>query len=461
MADIFDKEVGIDFELGFIDAVVIGGGGADGNGSYAEGFEAGKAEGFDKGREEGLEEGYQTGFGKGEEAGFDKGYADGKEDGLTEGEDIGYNKGYDEGEAFGKANAPTEDLSVTLTSNGTYSYSKPQDKYYDEVEVVVNVPSEKTPTQEKSVTIRENGTEEILPDSGYALHKVTVVTDIDTRLPEQEKSLEVTENKVYEVTPDEGYALAKVTVTGNVASSGGGDSGDDQLIKITTVSSMDGIFNSGLGYLFKSIDWTNFNKQQRTSLAYFFKGFRANTIDIANLDTSNVTNMSSMFEACIASSLNVKHFNTSKVTNMNTMFSSSEVTSLDLSGWNTSSLTNMQQMFNYCRYCHTINFDGWDTSSVTSIGGTFYNASNLKNVTFGNNWMSNAKVTSFEMNTCPLTKESILDLASKIADKSDTSVYTGTYTVKLKSSQKSLFTEEELTALANQFTAKNWTLAWS
>lgn len=82
-------------------------------------------------------------------------------------------------------------------------------------------------------------------------------------------------------------------------------------------------------------------------------------------------------------------------------------------------------------------------------------------MTFGNNWASNIYVTSFEMKQSPLSKASILDLASKIADKSDKSVYTGTYKVSLKSSQKSLFTEDELTALANQFTAKNWTLAWS
>ena len=91
----------------------------------------------------------------------------------------------------------------------------------------------------------------------------------------------------------------------------------------------------------------------------------------------------------------------------------------------------------------------------------FYSCSKLTNVIFGDNWASNFQITTFEMHNSPLSKESILDLATKIADKSDTSVYTGTYTVKLKSSQKSLFTEDELTALANQFTAKNWTLAWS
>ena len=501
-------------------------------GDYNQGFEDGKSEGLEEGKAEGYNEGVE--FGKANapkeertvtykangsyevipssselsmskvnvnvEIPDDGSYSEGYNDGKNDGDAIGYSRGYAEGEAYGKANAPAENLSVTLKANGSYSYPKPSDKYHADVNVIVAVPSDSTPTQEKTKTITKNGTEVISPDEGFALEKVTVITDIperlptqtktidieengteevtadsgyalekviintdiDTRLPEQEKSLEVTENKVYEVTPDDGYALAKVTVTGNVdSSSGGGSGGDDQLIKITTVSSMAGIFNSGLGYLIKSIDWTNFNKLQLTSFASFFKGFVASTIDLANLDTSYATDMSSMFYSCSAGTLNVKNFKTSKVTTMNSMFSSSEVSSLDLSGWNTSSLKNMQQMFNYCRYCHTMNFDGWDTSSVTSIGGAFYNASTLNNVTFGNNWLSNVKVTSFEMSACPLTKDSILDLANKIADKSDTSVYTGTQTVKLKSSQKSLFTEDELTALAGQFNAKNWTLSWS
>jgi hypothetical protein len=94
------------------------------------------------------------------------------------------------------------------------------------------------------------------------------------------------------------------------------------------------------------------------------------------------------------------------------------------------------------------------------MASMFYYCSKLTNVTFGNNWASNAKITSFDTKYVSLSKASILDLASKIADKSDKTIYTSTYTVKLRTSQQSLFTEDELTALANQFTAKNWTLAW-
>ena len=42
----------------------------------------------------------------------------------------GYSDGYSKGEEYGKANAPSEDFSVTLIANGTYEYPKPKDKYH-------------------------------------------------------------------------------------------------------------------------------------------------------------------------------------------------------------------------------------------------------------------------------------------------------------------------------------------
>ena len=465
----------IEFDLGFVDAVVIGGG--DDDGSYDNGYEVGKAEGL----EEGKTIGYADGFSKGEEAGFNRGYADGKEDGLMEGEDIGYNKGYDDGEAFGKENAPTEDLSVTLTSNGTYSYEKPQDKYYADVEVVVNVPSKETPTQEKS--------------------------------------LEVTENKVYEVIPDDGFALSKVTVTGNVASAGGG-SGDDsgQLVKITTLSADEwDVGASTTTYftnLIKTLDFTEFNKLKRTSFNMFFSSYKGTILDVSTLDVSNANVFDSMFVSCdrvksldlsswdtskatsfyqmfsgcsyletvdlssfntenvkdfyqmfsncgFLTTLDLSHFNTSKATNVKQMFyNCSSLKSLNLSGWTLENVTDLSNMFTSCSKLTSLDLSSINTHQVTSMSSLFYNCNALVNLTLSEDWAYNSKLTSLDIAQSPLSKASILDLANKIADKSDTSVYTGTYTVRLKSSQKSLFTEEEITALANQFTSKNWTLSW-
>ncbi len=57
--------------------------------------------------------------------------------------------------------------------------------------------------------------------------------------------------------------------------------------------------------------------------------------------------------------------------------------------------------------------------------------------------------------------DDIFDLADKIQDKSNTSLFPNTYQVVIASSQKSQFTEDELTSLANRFTSKNWSLVWS
>ncbi len=74
-----------------------------------------------------------------------------------------------------------------------------------------------TPTQQKTIEIKQNGTVEILPDSGYALSKVTAIVDVP--IPDgyiqPSGTKEITENGEYDVS-----AYASVNV--NVASGGGG-----------------------------------------------------------------------------------------------------------------------------------------------------------------------------------------------------------------------------------------------
>lgn len=74
-----------------------------------------------------------------------------------------------------------------------------------------------TPTQQKTIEIKQNGTVEVLPDSGYALSKVTAIVDVP--IPDgyiqPSGTKEITENGEYDVS-----ACASVNV--NVASGGGG-----------------------------------------------------------------------------------------------------------------------------------------------------------------------------------------------------------------------------------------------
>lgn len=70
-----------------------------------------------------------------------------------------------------------------------------------------------TPTQEKNVEITKNGTVEVLPDDGYALHRVEV--SVSVPIPDgyivPSGELEITESGTHDVTQ---YASVKVNVEG-------------------------------------------------------------------------------------------------------------------------------------------------------------------------------------------------------------------------------------------------------
>ncbi len=88
----------------------------------------------------------------------------------------------------------------TATTNGSVT---PDSGYAGLKKVTVNVPETKTPTQEKNVTIDKNGTTEVTPDSGKALSKVTISTEIASPIEVATTSemdalaVEENENSVY------------------------------------------------------------------------------------------------------------------------------------------------------------------------------------------------------------------------------------------------------------------------
>ncbi|MBC1910459.1 BspA family leucine-rich repeat surface protein, partial [Listeria innocua] len=97
-----------------------------------------------------------------------------------------------------------------------------------------------------------------------------------------------------------------------------------------------------------SLDLSNFNTSQVTSMGYMFYGARSLTsLDLSNFNTSQVTTMAYMFdEALSLTSLDLSNFDTSQVTVMAYMFDRNlSLTSLDLSSFDTSKVRTMAYMF--------------------------------------------------------------------------------------------------------------------
>ena len=191
------------------------------------------------------------------------------------------------------------------------------------------------------------------------------------------------------------------------------------------------------------IDWTEFCKAHK-SVNYFYNFFCADSgnfseIYLNNLDISGLTKLQKYF---------------------------ADFTSLkkiDFTGIKgTENITDIYRLFYGCRNLEYINFgNSFNTDNITNISEMLYTCSKLKEIRFSPNWFPNPSITTFDISySSVLSKESILDLASKISDRSDTSKYPSTYRVYSTRTLKNQFTEEEQASIAAQFNAKNWTLSW-
>ena len=176
------------------------------------------------------------------------------------------------------------------------------------------------------------------------------------------------------------------------------------------------------------------------------------TIDFTGCNFSKMTYMESSLSdfTLLEEVIFPSDIDTSKVTNMDRMFNScSRLTSLDLSSFNTSNVTNMSRMFSGCSKLTTLNLSSWNTSNVTNMGDMFYDCGSLTNVTWGNNWISNTSITSFEVRQSPVSHDSCLDLFNKLATRDNSP------TLRLSTTTKGYMSEEEI-AIA---TGKGWTVA--
>ena len=222
-----------------------------------------------------------------------------------------------------------------------------------------------------------------------------------SQVQSQEKTVEITENGTTEVVPDSGYALSKVTVNTNVESSGSAtkwtghadaeglkaigwtdediayyqangvnwNEEDDEYHKVTDdnkalygVLTVDNIstYKDRIVYLPK-IDTSG-----KKNMGYKFQNCYS-LVAIPQLDTSSVTNMDDMFTSC-RSLVSIPQLDTSSVTNMNRMFSGC-FSLVSIPQLDTSSVTSMDSMFYYCYSLVSIPL--LDTSSVTYMSQMF------------------------------------------------------------------------------------------
>ena len=146
-----------------------------------------------------------------------------------------------------------------------------------------------------------------------------------------------------------------------------------------------------------------------TNCSYLFSSrsfqnpYSIKSLDLTEFDTSNVTTMERMFEYLQIKEIDVSNFDTSNVTSLSYTFSNiqqenyDDVNIIGLDKWNTKKCTNLAGLFFQARITENSikGVEGWDTSNVTSLSWTFartYTFNGLRDLDLSN-W-NTEKVTS-------------------------------------------------------------------
>lgn len=221
----------------------------------------------------------------------------------------------------------------------------------------------------------------------------------------------------------------------------------------------------------KTLDLSDFDTSQVTSMIEVFFQGEVESLNISNLDTSNVTNMTRMFNGCqYLTDIDLSSFDTSNVTDMTGMFGGCYgLKSLDVSRFDTSKVTNMNSMFASCYNLTSLDVSNFDTSKVERISNMFYNNGKLTdlyinfdvrlNTYFENifglcfslkNVVGKFEGTKFDLDLShsPLTAASAMVFINGLA------TVTEKCTLSLKASTYDSLTPEQI-AIA---TAKGWTV---
>ncbi|MBC1924652.1 BspA family leucine-rich repeat surface protein [Listeria innocua] len=179
-----------------------------------------------------------------------------------------------------------------------------------------------------------------------------------------------------------------------------------------------------------SLDLSSFDTSKVWSMAGMFAESAATSLDVSSFDTSNVVEMSGMFAESAATSLDVSSFDTSNVMWMDAMFHRSAATSLDVSNIDTSKVTSMYYMFNESA-ATSLDVSSFDTSNVTSMGFMFESSAvtslNLSNFdTSKVTDMRNLFVGASQLQNLTLGSQvQFLGVGAFLPDPTPTAKYTG------------------------------------
>ena len=249
-------------------------------------------------------------------------------------------------------------------------------------------------SQEKTVEIIENGTTEVVPDSGYALSKVTVNTNVESSGSatkwtghadaEGLKAIGWTnediayyqangvnwneEDDEYHKVTDDNKALYGVLTADNISTY------KDRIVYLPKIdtsgkTSMRNMFQN----CFQLRGLPMLETSKVTDMYYAFYGC-LNLCCIPPLDTSSVTSMMSAFGNC-RNLLNIPLLNTTKVNNMNGMFTGCS-SLLNIPKFDTSRVTNIRDMVKGCYVLHEL--PEFNMELVTLAVEMFSSCYNLK-----------------------------------------------------------------------------------
>lgn len=99
----------------------------------------------------------------------------------------------------------------------------------------------------------------------------------------------------------------------------------------------------------------------------FFSCYELKSINLTNFDTSNVTTLGMAFTGIMLPTVDLSSFRTPKLVNMSSMLNSSQITSIDLSSFDVSKVTKFSGLFGWANNLQTIDLSNWHINEAVDI----------------------------------------------------------------------------------------------